>query len=612
MPAPWAPILARDLRRLSRRLSLRIPRVAIVFIFTLVLAIAVSLGLSGRMVIEDISRVSEVLWVGVTLLCFALATVLVPLEVGQAISAEREEGTLDLLTLVGLPPGRVLFQIIGVRVLSLGLLFLSTVPLLYLGLSLGGISPAQVVVFGVALTVFCLALLGVASLVATATRGVAVPMVLSAVWVLVFLVFLPLRFLRLSAQWPSGFDWRSSELYSPLKAVYGDILAYGWLGLGFSLWVSAGLFALLVARWRFVALVAQGGASCSKAWPGARGGWALAALIVAAGWGLMELGEDGALLLQDLTTLTDFSSWPVAELIFLVVWPLAQGLYLRAAVWLLPRLERSSRRRRRLGPALISTFGPLLWRELFTRAQGPLSRLVWILSVGWVLIAIPITLISAPRFEEALLWGLFGFYGGWIVLSVLVSSSVVDERQRRGLPLLTLSGVGPNALVFHKALAGVLRVGPLLLLSYLPVLVIPLVERDVFRRISFGNVPFEQIAFMALSGLGWLLAATVMFAAGSAALAFAMERRSFGLTAPPLFAVCFYPSLLLAVLLAETVSHQYGRYTSVIVAPFMGPFNLSRYDKMVLLGLGLWIGAAILACLLAAYQARRRMASGKA
>ncbi|TVQ89967.1 MAG: hypothetical protein EA397_13485 [Deltaproteobacteria bacterium] len=599
-----APVVMRDLRRKGRTRALRWIRAAVVLGMLLVL-IGVLGFFSSSTSEPRLDRLGRAVWGSSATLCLLMATLLVPLEVGYAVVSEREEGTLDLLTMVGLPPGRVLFGVLFTRVLHLLLLLLSLVPLFYIGLSLGGVSPLQILAFVFLLLSYAFALFGVASLVATATRGMVLPMLLTGAWALIFLVFVPVRFLSLHASTSFAVNragWE--EVVFPFIAIYEQPTSWEAVGVGAGLWIYAGAVALWAARWRFIRVVAQGWSWRAKAWPGLRAGWLLSVAIIGFSWAIAELGEEAVSSWMEGQGLFSVHLTPWVLALYLVVWPLFHGMFLRTVAWLLPRLDRSVERRLPLGPVWIRLVGPLLWRELFTSAQGGLSRVIWALTLGWALVTVLFGILYWPSVEGVYLMAMVGTVGSWVLSSVLISSSIVDERLRRGLPLLTLTRVTGLRVVAAKTLGAWVRVGPLFLLSGLTIALSPYLQPTERAMGSMSRIFGLTIGHQLAITLAWGFSLLALTSAVSVGVAFFFSRGGAARILPPLFAIVVLPTTVFLAMLLESVSPARDELLLLLlpIMPFVGTALFVREA-----GLIAWASLAILGFVIAVWIVRRSM-----
>jgi hypothetical protein len=554
--------------------------------------------------------------------------VLVPLEVSAAIQEEREEGTLDLLLLTGRRPVRVLAEVVVGRALHVVTALLGAVPAFALILTLGGVDPWQVA--GLVATALALAVAtgGVALVLATAARGVAIPVVGTLAWVVIFLVLIPFRLWWAISQQVPGGGW-IDRVSSPVAMVEHGVSAASLLGAG--LWAFGGVAAALYGAWRFQHLSSRGWAWDARAWPGPAVGWLGPAAIVTVAWVVLELALARIVRFADAALGgSGAASWvgvdapglvlPVVA--FAVTWYGAHGLYLRALAWLLPRLDRPRARPLRSGPTLLAIVGPVAWREVFTSSHGALGRVAVALTAGWVLVAALVWIGSGFRSEFPLMWSAIGIWGGTLLGAVLASMGVADERARRTLPLLTVANFAPRRLLGGLVLGAIVRGGPMYALG-VGVLLLIRVPTDLRRALaprydvegavegapSFAQALWGHAIAPAAMFSVWACLAWFVVVGWAVALSASARGPSGGRVAGALVGVASPPLLVLAILLVEVLSRGHSDIAFGLLIPTM-PDNGFRFDASMV-GLGLWSGLAFSALALAHRAVARRMRRGE-
>ena len=127
-------------------------------------------------------------------------------------------------------------------------------------------------------------------------------------------------------------------------------------------------------------------------------------------------------------------------------------LLIQGAVWLVPRLHSPTTRFRiRPLPNL-----PILQRELFSRAHGPLGRFLMVLVGVWVVVSVGAAVSSGDT--DLFVGGAFiGIAGTVLTTTLIITSSIAGARQRATLALLCVTTTSKHKMLFEKVLAAMIR-----------------------------------------------------------------------------------------------------------------------------------------------------------
>jgi len=144
----WTPsaLLLRDLLRASRRWQTYAARVA----FS---AVLIGLGLGAILAAaqsrvgspSESAQLGRAVFIGIAVLQTLVATVAAPLLAARGVIEERDDQTLEVLLLTGLSARQILLAKLTSRLLHLVTLILGALPILALAMTLGGVSPIEVV-----------------------------------------------------------------------------------------------------------------------------------------------------------------------------------------------------------------------------------------------------------------------------------------------------------------------------------------------------------------------------------------------------------------------------------------------------------------------------------
>lgn len=603
-----ASVLGRDLRRLGRRWGVRVVRMLVpgLVVFFLVWPLVFGfLDSNGR--IQDFANMSFIL-VSVAML-FAVGT-LIPLEIGAAVADERDEGALDLLVVAGRRPSAIVIELLSGRLLHVISVIAGVMPVFALILTLGGISPWQVVASAAVIGGLTVALTGVGLVAASAARGAVASLAISALWCAIFLLLIPLRWYVLYME--SGLRGDIELLLAPMYAMHAGVNVY--FGVAMATWCVAGLVGVVAGAWRMARLPGLGWAWNAKAWPGLPWGWVLPAAVVAVVWTVGELD------VRALVQVTYGPNRDVEELVaataYAVVWLLTHGLFLRTTAWLLPRLDRPRERMFRLGPPLLALFGPYAWKEVFTAGQGAMARLSGALTIGWMLVG-ALVWAQSDYGELGLFWAVLGVWAAITLGGALLALSITEERARRTLPLLVLTGVRGPRLLGGWALGSLVRSGPLAIGSIALFVVAARPVRRLLRELTFDlrsvdAEGFASLVWIVTSSALWAPAVAVVALALVASVAASVRRIAAARVGAVAVGVLLGPATLMGVLLLVVFGDALGipeRWTAAILLP---PFT-ERAEHLPAAAVGLvgWWLAAVLAATLAIIAVERRMARGE-
>lgn len=615
---PRGLIVRRELRRRSRRWQLFGLRVLPPLVVAALLAIV--LGFFGdRIEPDQIPDIGRAMYIAASICLTILVAVVVPASIARAVQVERDEGTLDLLALTGISPAQGLFGTVGTSLLSLLLVVLGTMPLVALIPTFGGVAPGEVTSLVLVLPAMALVLGAVGGLTGLVSRSLAMPLIVTGVFALTFGFLLPLRLayavFRASGNQTADVEWHT---LMPLSTAYDGAV---WIPWGVLPWLGIAVIALGVSVWRFRRAVGTGWDPRSKAWPGLRGGWAVHLPILALGVAIFEgillVSPSGhaAPAMHVIPGLSTSANLVVLILIAAATWFSAALLYLRATVWLIPRLSLPRTRR------WVPMFGnPITWRELFTTAHGGLARAMGILTVAWLVIAVLLPLTSNEE-EFVAAWGVLAAVVTLFVAMLLISTSITDERRRGTLPLLCSTTIPPFRIVAGKTVAVAARVLPLAILGFAAV-VLAMPEpffgyrgvgdwswyggRSPWGRNLLGSVPWIRIPVT----LAWIAGFWLTFVLASIGLAVRVRNLTLAWITPLLLGVSVPPLLLLTMVLSANVARRHAWVELVVTAvfPFQQPFFRNQAAGLppeLLVSSAVWWSAALLALALATAWMKR-------
>ncbi len=604
-----ASVVGRDLRRLGRRWGVRVVRMVVPGLVVFFLLWPLLLGPPDAA--AGIERFAKTTFNIVSIAMMLAVVTLVPLEIGAAVADEREEGALDLLVLAGRRPAAIVGELLSGRLLHVVSVIGGALPVFALILTMGGIGPSQVVASASIVGALTVALTGVGLVAASSARGAVASLAIGALWVAVFLVLIPLRWYVLFYE--SGLRRALDGLVAPVIALEdGADLDFG---VGMAMWCAAGGVGLAAGAWRMARLPGVGWAWNAKAWPGLRWGWVIPVGLVAVGWTAAEL--DLRALVRGIHGPSYDVEVAVAGAVYAMVWLLTHGLFLRTTAWLLPRLDRPRERMFRLGPSLLALFGPFAWKEVFTAGQGAMARLTGAISVGWMLVGVLLWWMSDDG-ALALLWATLGVWGSVTLGAALLALSITEERARRTLPLLVLTGVHGPRLLGGWALGALVRVGPLAVGSVVLFVMAARPVRGLLRELTFDLRSidadgFAMLVWMVILSAVWAPAVAVVALSLVAAVAASVRSVGAARVAAVAVGVLLAPATVMGVAIFVVFADAVGIPERWTVALLLPPFTeWSEHVPAAIVGvLAWWLGAA-LAATLAIVGVERRMRRGEA
>lgn len=402
-----------------------------------------ALGYVGRQLFDT--------YVGLQLTAVCLLT---PLLVASGIQEEHDARTLDLLTLTGVPAGRILLDQVTSRLWVLFATIAAGVPAVSVLNAFGGFSTLEVVntTYGALGTAIMLASFSVFS-----------GLVLRSGPVLPAALCVPYAGIAFVGTWivlalPDGY--RPIGVESPFHAAFS---AAPFAVLGGLIWLPA-----LVVGWRLtvpVFRILTGGDEHDEGfgllsqdvWVVERYRtntilWVLAAgFLVVATWVLSDLWFAFGLAV-------------VAAAVYAAAW---QRVSFLATLWLGERLATRQHLTWRLRPRTTRTvFRPVVtWRELFTRAGGAARLAPVVVGVLWLLLAGLFVLDGSTDEETSAMLATLAAFAGAFVAAIAAVATTQDDRRRRTLPLLLLTRLGPLDVAAQKALAAVALAAPLIVVA---------------------------------------------------------------------------------------------------------------------------------------------------
>ena len=521
-------VVERELVRLGRRWQTMFLRAG----FAALLFVGVGMALAGQKVFEDamavgaLSRLGPMVFWGWAGSLLGAAVLVTPVLVGQAMIDERDEQTLELLAMTRLTPRAILLGKLLSRLIVMESLVLATLPVLALALSFGGVAPGALL--GVFVLVnLQLAIVGVAAMFhGLYARSVVESVMQTWSWLFALSIVgsiagalgLGMRgagaLLALAQPWTAVgwlFESAGSLLYpivvTPLLWLPGLVLgvigterAFATLALGTRQATEEDELLSTAVRpmRRFSGRVLAGGVALAIATPFL---FALRELGVLSGWlqevlGLgylgASLGVAGTLLLlftrrmtlrrnqkalgpkvrTSWEKLTEFHEREDALRQRGALEPPSEGRPDAAAA-----LSRK-RKGRLLSPLHREVWdAAIVWRESVTLAHGRLRRglLGFYIGIGavWAVGAF----IGALGEATAGI-GLLGLAFVPLLAVLLMTSSIVGERQAGTLELLAVTSLSPTRILRDKLLGVLLLLSPALVAGVLSALAIAVKSRE--------------------------------------------------------------------------------------------------------------------------------------
>lgn len=603
MARPPGLLLRRELRRTAKRWQFAAFRAVPVVVLTVVFAVTLSFAIVD--VRNAAGEVGRDLFQTISALLLVFVSIVVPLQTIAGVQEERRSGTLDLLALTGVSPGQALWTSVGARTLVVVVVLLGCAPILSLLPTLGGVSLTEAVGAAIAVVSIGVTLGAIAGLVGVISKSAALPVMATIGWLVLVALFVPILLVDVLQRGTNEFDPSLSDAFYPVSLMDG--------GNPFSLislvpWAITACVAAAMATWRFRQGVATGWDTHTRSWVGP--GWLFWAHVAfqVGGWALLQSAGFGGDRYNGTGLLDGWVLWPAIGLgLALVV--SASLLYLRTMSWLLPRMGTSQTWFR------VPVLGdPVIWRELATNAAGGVTRGTWIALGLWVLITGGMIAVYGIDDDVVMPAGLLAGFGALLFSLLIATSSMLEDRQRRTLPLLVASTYPAWRVVAGKLFASMVRVVPFVVLG---LGVMALEVPEIFmgpthtidplyaRESAMGPMVGASIPGIRLFGtLLWLVG--LWLAAVSQALMLALWIRARALAwLLPVIVGAGSPFFL--VFLAESVKpSRYGSpsVSSEVLAALLFPFNGAYGSRstggvpleLLISGVGWWvIGLALAA-----------------
>ena len=445
-------------------------------------------------------------YVGVQL---GLAALIAPIVVGLGIVEEREEGTLDLLTLTGLQPWQILWGKVLSRLLFVLTLVLGSAPILGMVLSFGGVPPIRILTSVVNTAVVVVVLAGIGGFTALFTRGGLASLAAAFGYALLGFGLVPALFTAVS-----GLPGRHVGSLSPLVGVWED---HGWgllPALAF-LPALAGIAQLAAPIFRMATsddeeTEAFGQLSPDvwvvervkvRAWIAAivAGGGFLALLLVEGTRSTLVSAEHQAIAAWGLATVALYATT--------VLYGLTIGWASRwwqgwntgsAALAGLHWDEEAPRRRwaRRLRGKVWRN--PVAWREIVTSPRGSGNRMVRWATLAWMAFVAMTPACAAFDEEIYALLGLPAVLLGLVATALAAAGPVVAERKTGALAVLLTTTLSAGRGVRGKLAAMAAQGLPPLLLG--ATLIASAVWWDSWQRVQL------ELSWGDGGNLGWMCA----------------------------------------------------------------------------------------------------------
>jgi hypothetical protein len=486
---------------------------------------------------QDWSQPEELAYVGSRLFEFTmyaqwwLLGLLTPILVAQGIVEERNQGTLELLTISRITPGQLLRGKVLSSLSTLCLLILGGMPIVALCLAFGGVAPLSLVIAYACTAVAVLTLASLSAYFALFARGPLGPLVFS--WIGAFWGWILMALPAVVAlDDDDGFGWVSLGLVFA-KSLDDPAL---WMLWPCVLWTVVSAVVLGLAARVFSSLLASGHGEDSDG-----------ALLSVEIWGLerlrRRLGLQGVLLVGTSPVVVASAmeggrvgwllglsfAWVLLALFttMLALLLAARGLLLEAAsVTRTRRLGRADRRALVEGPARVrgqrplgmrQVWGnPVAWRETVTRAHGFLTSVAgrgYILGLGVVALLVVFQERIDNAHELFVSLSVMGFVGTAVLAVLLATSTMVAEQRRGTLALLCVTRMGGMGIVRGKMLGLLAYLLPPFAVSS----VCALMGSMWFAgyRPWWGTVPDTQFMIQRTLSLVWLAASATTFLAAA-------------------------------------------------------------------------------------------------
>lgn len=489
---------------------------------------------------QDWSRPEDLAYVGSRLFEFTMYSqwwllgLLTPILVAQGIVEEKNQGTLELLTISRITPTQLLRGKVLSSLSHLGLLLLGGLPIVALCLAFGGVSPGSIVISYLCTAVGVLTLASLSAFFALFARGPIGPLFFS---------------------WAATF-WGWIVMALPGVVAADDDDALGWVSLGFvfargiddpELWM---VWPCLVWIAMSAVILGLAGRVFSSLLVSNHGEDADGALLSVEVWAIERLKRTQALRIVILlltSPLLGISSqaggrhglllaasflWVMAALFtsMTTILLVSRGVLLKAAAFVARRALSKSEKvaivsgpriRGQRPPGARQVWGnPVAWRETVTKAHGFLTTIVGRLYIAVLVMAVAL-LSFFPWMDDhdetfVVLTG-FGFVST-AVLAVLIATSAMTGEQRRGtLALLCVTPLGGAGVLRGKLLGLLAYLGPPFAVSCLcALLATPAFGHQSYRRLlDMDAMLFRTAAiiWLAFSATLFLSSASLWIAA---------------------------------------------------------------------------------------------------
>lgn len=530
-------VLLREVVRTSRRwrtYALRAGWAAIL----VVLLMGTYQALEGADVAE-LSTLGRERFIGFAVFQMVLVGLVAPVLVGQGIIEERLDGTLELVAITRLTPGRILIGKLLSRLLVIFLIVMGSFPILALQLQFGGVSAGEFLgaASGTVVAVVVMALVGL--VVSLFSRGVIAPAIAGLVFAVPAFIIVPAI-----ASTVTGRDFERMAMWSPVafsaskETWYPAVVPLVWLP------TIVGLLTLAIVAFR-VKLTEGDRADDDRdllQWD--RLTYAASALMTLAflssplpavyqyAW---DLQQSGTLQLPaQLAGVALPESWmPTSAWVALALLA-ATSFYVQLVGRLLDRVDgllgsglRSAQLPgwRRLRSALLVE--PILWREALTRGAGAVTWLSAAATVGFLVLLVLVGCAGAlDEGEVRLLLGILAVALATGGGALLASTTVGEERRAQTFELLLLTTLRPWRVAFGKVVVAYAQVAPLALLGGL--LIGSFSDPNRWENFHdhglFGGAIFEHLWLPRVVAFGgWAL--VWAFAVVAISLVFAMRLR---------------------------------------------------------------------------------------
>ena len=498
------------------------------------------------------------LFIGYTVIQTLMAVLLAPLLVSQGISEERDDKTLELLTMTHLSATQIVWGKIVSRLLVLTTVVIGATPVLALISTFGGVGLWEVVNATVGTVTTIAVLGGLGAVVGLITRGSGAASVVVLSWCLLAWVMVPMAFVAATGEQAPMLAWLSPPLATTSSGPMGLLSVLAAVPL---IW--------LIARWAGPLFQMTTGAHdpslSRRRMPGYE---RLEALRRRSGWlGLVVLATAPLAIAPTVPRVRGLIPYYVPRL------PLDLGLWLwtclltlaatsllllllLAALDLFERWSMFKATMRATGggpwfsngvPAIARRWvwpNPVAWRELMTGAYGPSGVLARWGVVAWF-IGMSFVVMTVGAREAPPLFALSGTATTMVFTVTLATATMGTERAAGTLPLLLSTTIRSHQVVLGKLFSVAIYTIPYGLLGWAFVVVSGWWRMDV-RDEPFCPGPgmlvggsFAQIA----TTFAWLVAAWACLALASMLVATVVRpaRLAWGLNAAGAVLAIFTP-----------------------------------------------------------------------